>query len=120
MTRDQLKDLYKDLWVKTRTSLPTFDSLDAQLAKAKHPEKCVVACLITDTNPEKKRVDQVNLALKVFAARKKNGEWRFSEDKEDVDFVMAEISGLSVADYRAKRDAHAKEQQTTLLQELCQ
>ena len=108
MTRDQVEAKYKGLWVESSRSKATIKTLDTQLEMAPNPEKAVVFAMATDKPVAKATVGQVNLVLHTFAARKKLGVWRFSEDREDIDFVMAELTGLTVAEYRARRDLNAR------------
>lgn len=106
MTREQLGAAYKDRWINAPTPL-SFKNLDMQLKSTKHPEKGVVFLFVAD-NDLSKELAAVNVNMKSFAVRKKNGQWLFSEDTDDVDFVMAELTGLTVAEYRRQRDEKHK------------
>lgn len=114
MTRAQLEARYKGLWVESSRSKTTIKTVDTQLEMSPNPDKAVVFAMATDKAPAKATVAQVNLVLRVFAARKKNGVWLFSEDREDIDFVIAEISGLTVSEYRARRDERSRRELAAL------
>ena len=108
MTFEQLEALYNDLWLRTPAARATINTVKVQIEKAPNPDKAVVFAMATDKPAAQAKVSQVNIEMKTFAARKKDGVWRFSEDKEDIDFVMSEISGLTVEEYRNRRDGRAR------------
>ena len=108
MTFEQLEALYNDLWLRTPAARATINTVKAQIEKSPNSDKAVVFAMATDKPVAQAKVSQINIEMKTFATRKKDGVWRFSEDKEDIDFVMSEISGLTVEEYRNRRDGRAR------------